>query len=87
MPKNLGKVLGLLAINVGNFIPLITVMSFSSQLCVQLGLKKLGLVILVATSLAAIFSALLTPELLRRFGAKRVVTLSAFGITYVWMQR
>ena len=81
MLKNLAKALTILVISIGNNIPLLTVMSFSSQLCVQLGLKKLGVLMLASTSLAAILSGLLTPELLRRFGTKRILLLSSFGIT------
>ena len=82
MPKNLGKVLLCLGIGLGNFVPFKVLVTFATQLYVQFGYDKLGLFIMVTSSFSSVISSLLAPAFILRFGVKRIIVLTSFGITY-----
>ena len=81
MIKNLGKVLLVVVIQFGVFIGVSTILSFSSQLCLQLGLNKLGLYIILTNAAFGLIMSLLAPIFLMRFNQKNIMIVTAFGMT------
>jgi len=84
LPKNIGKVLTCLLIELGNFVPFSILASFSSQIYLQLDLNKLGIIILMVSSFSAIFSALAGSTFLTKFSLKATIVLSSLGIS-LWI--
>ena len=80
MPENIGKVIFALVIQLGDMVPFTILMSFSSQLCVQLGLEKLGIFILLMLALSSILGSLVAPAFIKRFGLKRNIVVASFGM-------
>ena len=81
MIENLGKVILAVTIQMCVFIGLMTIISFSSQLCVQLGFNKLGLYILLTNSISSLIMTLFGPILLMKYNAKNIIVLASFGMT------
>lgn len=81
MPRNFWKVVACLVIILGDTVPIAAIMSFASQLFVQLGFNQLGILVLFAGSVASVTTSLLFPALLLRFSAKQVIVVASIGIT------
>jgi len=80
MVKNLGKVLFAAALEFGIMVPVTIIISFVSQLCVQLELGKLGLFILLTYSATGLVAFVFGPALFFKFDSKRILIVSAFGV-------
>ena len=79
MVKHLSKVLILVGCEFGLFSAFLIVVSFATQLCMQLGLGKLGLYIGVGSSFIGLAVILFTPTLFKKFSTKRILIGTAFG--------
>lgn len=82
MPKNFGKIMLAIALELSIFTSIMIIVSFITQICVQLGLNKLGFYILIANSATGIVIALFGPAFFVRFRAKRILVLASFGTAY-----
>jgi len=80
MVKNLGKVLFAAGLEFGIIVPVTVILSFVSQLCVQLELGKLGLFILLTYSAAGLVTFVFGPALFVKFNSKRILIFSGFGL-------
>ncbi len=80
MPKNIGKVIINFAVGLGDFLPVTVLISFMTQLCVQLGFAQLGIYILFVHSISGMIASLLAPVLLLRFKIKQLLIATSLGI-------
>jgi len=81
MPKNIQKVILLIALQFVISLSIIAILGFISQICEQIGYGKLGLYIVLTNSITGLLTSLFAPALFFKYKLKRIIVLAGLGTT------